>query len=61
MKEIQARHPNDPRFSILDTDNYEDRVKLAIWLFGIVPSKWYLLFSPFVLAITWILILIFNR
>ncbi len=53
MTEIAAKHPGDLRFQILDTDNAVKKAPLILRGFGRVPSKYYLLASPFVLSIGW--------
>jgi hypothetical protein len=57
LKEMQQRHPNEPRFAILETAQAKKQTRGVTRLFGAVPSKWYLLFSPFGLAIGWLFIL----
>ncbi|MCH7761763.1 hypothetical protein IIA15_10265, partial [candidate division TA06 bacterium] len=61
LKELRDRYPNDPRFSILETNAARKRARLLLRFFGGISSKWYLLFSPFGFAITWLAILIFTR
>lgn len=61
LKEIQQRYPQDPRFSILDTAEAKKQARWMMRLFGGIPSKWYLLFSPFGLVIAWLLVLLFTR
>lgn len=61
LKELRDRYPNDPRFSILETNAARKRARLLFRIFGGISSKWYLLFSPFGFAITWLAILILTR
>jgi hypothetical protein len=58
LQELQTRYPSDSRFSILQTKPYQELVSPVARVFGAVPSKWYLLFSPLVFAIVWITVLI---
>ena len=58
IAEVQRRHPNDPRFAILDTAAAQQRARPLLRAFGAVPSKWYLLFSPLVFALGWLAVLI---
>ena len=60
LQELQTRYPNDSRFSILQTTPYQGRVSPISRAFGAVPSKWYLLFSPFVFAIVWLTVLVIS-
>jgi hypothetical protein len=58
IRQLCASHPGDPRFSVLET---QDAIKQAPRMkrtFGRISSKWYLLFSPFVLAIAWLVALL---
>ncbi len=61
LRKLRERYPTDPRFSILETR--EDRMQAA-WIlrtFGGISSRWYLLFSPFLFAIIWLVIFVFSR
>lgn len=60
LQELQTRHPNDSRFSILQTKPYQERVSLVARAFGAVPSKWYLLFSPLLFALVWLTVLLIS-
>lgn len=60
LQELQTRHPNDSRFSILQTQPYQERVSLVARAFGAVPSKWYLLFSPLLFALVWLTVLLIS-
>lgn len=60
IKELQDRYPNDPRFSILDTDRYQKQAGWMLQAFGALSSKWYLLFSPLVFGLAWLTVLIFT-
>lgn len=61
LRELQKRHPGDPRFSILDNERYRRQTRWMMRAFGAIPSRWYLLFSPFVFAIAWLVILVATR
>jgi len=56
--EFRKRYPNDPRFSLLETAEEQKRVRPLIRRFGFVPSKYYLLFTPFGFTVIWLLILV---
>jgi hypothetical protein len=58
---LQNRYPGDPRFAILQTDAAMKQVRWWVRIFGGVPSRWYLLFSPFIFALAWLAILIVTR
>ena len=60
LQVLQTRHPNDSRFSILQTHPYQERVSLVARAFGAVPSKWYLLFSPLLFALVWLTVLLIS-
>jgi hypothetical protein len=57
---LQRKYPNDPRFSILETAKEQKEARWLLRTFGAVPSKWYLLFSPFVFAIAWLTMLVIS-
>ena len=57
IRDLCARHPNDSRFSVLDAKDAIKQAPRMQRIFGGFSSKWYLLFSPFVLAVAWIVIL----
>ena len=61
LLELQKRHPGDPRFSILDNARYRSRARLLVRTFGAIPSRWYLLMSPFVFAVAWLAVLFVTR
>lgn len=61
MRALQDRYPYDPRFAILETGGALKQARRWVRLFGSVPSRWYLLFSPFVFALAWIAILIVTQ
>lgn len=61
IRELQLRHPDDPRFSILDNNLYRRRARWMTRAFGAVPSRWYLLLSPFAFALAWLAILLLTR
>jgi len=61
MRELQARYPNDPRFAVLETAEQRRRAPKILRWFGCMASKWYLLFSPFIFAVIWLVILIVTQ
>ncbi len=61
LRELQNRYPDDSRFSILETDAAMGQVRWWVRIFGGIPSRWYLLFSPFVFGIAWLVILLVTR
>jgi hypothetical protein len=61
LSELRNRYPNDPRFSILETTEYRRKAAGLLRAFGCVSSRWYLLFSPFIFALTWFFILFLNH
>ncbi|HEV8615960.1 MAG TPA: hypothetical protein VGU22_10765 [Methylomirabilota bacterium] len=58
IADLRRRHPNDPRFAALETDDALRRARPLLRLFGAIPSKWYLLFSPFLFAVGWLVALV---
>lgn len=58
IKDLRRRHPDDPRFSILETRDQQKQARLMLRLFGAVPSRWYLLLSPFAFALAWLAVLL---
>ncbi|MBI4628882.1 MAG: hypothetical protein HY729_09240 [Candidatus Rokubacteria bacterium] len=54
---LRTRHPDDPRFSILETDEARRRARPLLRRFGAISSKWYLLFSPLAFALAWLAVL----
>jgi hypothetical protein len=60
IADLRRRHADDPRFSILETKDAQKRVRTMLRMFGGIPSKWYLLFSPLAFALTWIAILVLS-
>jgi hypothetical protein len=61
LEELRRRYPNDPRFAILETAEYRQKAAGILRTFGCMSSRWYLLFSPFIFAITWLVILLLNH
>lgn len=57
MNEIRRRHAGDARFTILETKEARKKVSMLVRVFGAIPSKYYLLFTPFCFAIGWLVIL----
>lgn len=60
IAEIRGRHPEDPRFAILDTDDALRRARPLLRTFGALPSKWYLLFLPLLFAVVWLIALVVS-
>ncbi|HWR83809.1 MAG TPA: hypothetical protein VN285_10955 [Candidatus Deferrimicrobium sp.] len=58
LDQLRQRHPEDARFTILETSEAEKRARPILRLLGGVSSKWYLLFSPLVFALAWIVVLL---
>jgi len=58
LKELQARYPDDERFSVLDVRDQIKRAPALLKILGGVSSKWYLLFAPFGFALVWVMILV---
>lgn len=61
LQELQARYPDDPRFSILATDKAKRQARRLTRTFGAVPSRWYLLYAPLAFALAWLAILALTR
>lgn len=59
MLKLAAQHPGDHRFEILDTATEKQEAPLWLRAFGGVSSKYYLLASPFVFAIGWLVATIY--
>lgn len=59
MLKLANQHIGDPRFEILDTEEAKREAPLWLRTFGGVSSKYYLLASPFVFAIGWLLATIY--
>jgi hypothetical protein len=57
---IMARHPGDQRFAILDTEADEKAISGAARAFGSISSKYYLLWSPAVFTVVWLLALVLT-
>jgi len=58
IEELRKQHQHDPRFSVLETREARKRASPMLQTFGAVSSKWYLLFSPLVFALAWLVILV---
>jgi hypothetical protein len=56
LRELRDRYPDDPRFSILETAAYRARAPLIVRIFGGVPSSWYLVLSPVIFAMIWLIL-----
>jgi hypothetical protein len=61
LEELHDRHPTDPRFSILETAAYRQKAAGVLRAFGCISSRWYLLFAPFLFAMTWLVIFVLNH
>ncbi len=61
LVELQHKYPADPRFSILDNARVYRQARPLMRVFGGIPSRWYLLFSPFACAAAWLVILLVTR
>jgi len=57
--ELSKRHAEDPRFQLLDTDVAKLAVPGWLRLAGGVSSKYYLMGTPVLLSLAWIIGLIF--
>jgi len=60
IKDLRRRYPDDRRFSILETREQQKQAPLMLRLFGAVPSRWYLLLSPFAFALAWLAVLLIS-
>jgi len=60
LADLRSRHPNDLRFSILETEHAHKRTRPLLQMFGAISSKWYLLFAPLALALAWLIVLIVS-
>lgn len=60
-KEIAAKkeYINDPRFSILDTTDAEQGAAIWLRILGGMPSKFYLLGTPLLFSVLWLVGLVF--
>jgi K+ transporter len=58
LEDLRARHLHDPRFSVLETRAVMPRARPLIRAFGIVPSKYYLLFAPFGFSLAWLVLIL---
>lgn len=58
--EFHRRYPDDRRFSLLETAEEQKRVRPLMRRFGFVPSKYYLLFTPFGFTLIWLAILLLT-
>ena len=57
---LQRAHPDDPRFAVHRTSAERQRAPAFLRYAGVVPSKWYLIYSPFVFALAWLAILLLT-
>jgi len=58
---IRRRYPNDIRFGALDTDAEEKAAVGVVRFFGSISSKYYLLWSPAIFTVVWIIALLVTR
>jgi hypothetical protein len=56
-EKYRERFPNDPRFSLLETSAEQKAARPTMRRFGCVPSRFYLLYTPFAFTLIWLLIL----
>jgi hypothetical protein len=61
MRVLQNRYPDDPRFSVLETDAALKQARWWVRILGGIPSRWYLMFSPLVFGVVWLVILLATR
>jgi len=61
LAELRRRHPQDPRFSILENAGRERDARRLVRVLGAVPSRWYLLVSPLAFAAAWLAVLLATR
>lgn len=55
---LRKRYPADGRFSLLETAEEQKNVRPMMRRFGGVPSRYYLLYTPFGFTLIWLLILV---
>ena len=55
---LQRAHPDDPRFAVHKTRDERGRAPTFLRDAGMVPSKWYLVYSPFAFALIWLAIFV---
>lgn len=55
MKHIASRYPDDPRFQILQTEHGVRNAPALLRALGSVSSKYYLLATPLVFTLAWLL------
>jgi hypothetical protein len=58
LTRLQHKWKDDPRFQILDTRQDKREAPALLRRFGFVPSRLYLLFSPFAFAAAWVILLV---
>jgi hypothetical protein len=65
---LREAHRGDPRFAVLDVTPQKRAAKTSprfgtrlLCLLGGVPSRWYLVFSPLVLALAWTVVLVLTQ
>ena len=54
---LREAHPDDPRFAVHETRGERARAPAFLRYAGRVPSKWYLVYSPFAFTLIWLAIL----
>ena len=57
IREIAARYPGDARFQVLETGGEREKAPFVMRAMGAVPSNYYLLGTPVVLLICWLVAL----
>jgi hypothetical protein len=55
---LQRIHADDPRFAVHKTRYERERAPAFLRYAGMVPSKWYIVYSPFAFALIWLTILV---
>jgi hypothetical protein len=57
LEALREAHPDDPRFAVHRTRSERARAPTLLRYAGKVPSSWYLVCTPVVFALVWLLIL----
>jgi hypothetical protein len=61
IEALQKKHAGDSRFAVLDTDADEKAIRGVARAFGRISSKYYLLWSPAVFTLIWLVALLATR
>jgi hypothetical protein len=61
LLELRRRYPDDPRFSLLDSGRYRQQARPLSRILGGIPSRWYLLLSPLMFAVAWLVVFVATR